>query len=226
MIFYLKANRNNSYVIPNLKHWLDAVMMYENGFAYILCDNPKLKERIMDGIPLDSNRVAFLESERNNEEINFVLENICKVDKWKRVGQAHLTTHWHAKSIGCQYFWNIDADDTFVCLDPIRMAEMFRIVEKYAQLYSIKMFSLDMWRSMSISEHWAKGANWSLGIVYVDNREPWNGILMEHCKDSAFQARTYPYDNGSVAYTLDNGSVSSANVLGGYQNKERRGVLR
>ena len=30
--------------------------------------------------------------------------------------------------------------------------------------------------------------------------------------------RQYLYDNGSVAYTLDNGSLSGANVLGGYQN--------
>ena len=30
--------------------------------------------------------------------------------------------------------------------------------------------------------------------------------------------RNYYYDNGSVAYTTDNGEVSTANILGGYQN--------
>lgn len=194
MIFYLKVNRNNSYVIPNLKHWLDAVMLYEGGFAYILCDNPELKQRIMKELTLNPERTEFLESDRNCCEINGILDNICGGNKWVKVGQAHLKTHWHACEKQYPYFWNIDADDTYVCLDPIRMAEMFRTVEKYSVDNSIRMISLDMWRSMSVEERWPKGNNWSLGIVFVDNQVSWPMILETHCLDKEFQKRTFPLD--------------------------------
>lgn len=194
MVFYLKANRNNSYVIPNLKHWLDAVMLYEGSITYILCDNLELKQRIMNGLALDSKRVEFLESDRNCSEINNVLTSICRNNKWVKVGQAHLKTYWHAQERQYPYFWNIDADDTYICLDPIRMVEMFKIIEKYSADNSIRMNSLDMWRSMSVNEHWAKGDNWSLGIVFVDNQIPWPKILMDHCHDKEFQENIFPLD--------------------------------
>ena len=105
MVFYLKANRNNSYVIPNLKHWLDAVMLYEDSIAYILCDNPGLKDRIVNELDIDYERVSFIESDRDNEEMNSVLRSFCRVNRWYKVGQAHLKTHWHAVEQGYPFFW-------------------------------------------------------------------------------------------------------------------------
>ncbi len=194
MVFYLKVNRNNSYVLPNLKHWLDAVMMYEGSYAYILCDNSELKSRILSELKIDNARMSFLESDRNNDEINRVLNNICRVNKWVKVGQAHLKTHWHADESKYDSFWNIDADDTFICLDPIRMVELFKKVEDYCRASGIRMISLDMWRTMSINEKWPKGDNWSLGVVYVDNSVSWKDILLEHCTDSEYGSMTFPFD--------------------------------
>lgn len=192
--FYLKVNRDNSYVISNLKHWLDAVMLYEGGFAYILCDNPTLKQRILNTLTLEAERTEFLESDRNCGEINEILTSICGDNKWFKVGQAHLKTHWHACEKQYPYFWNIDADDTYICLDPIRIAEMFKIVEKYSIDNSIKMNSLDMWLSMSVNERWTKGGHWSLGIVFVDNQVSWPRILAKHCHDDEFQKNTFLLD--------------------------------
>lgn len=184
-------------MIPNLKHWIDAVMLYEGGFAYILCDNPELKQRIVSEIFLDAKRTEFLESDRSCNEINLILGSVCRINKWVKVGQAHLKTHWHASEKQYPFFWNIDADDTYICLDPIRLAEMFKTVEKYSVENSIKMNALDMWRSMSIDERWAKGDNWSLGVVFVDNRLPWPKILEEHCNDEEFQKNIFPLDKDS-----------------------------
>ncbi len=193
MVFYLKANRDNSYVIPNLKHWIEAVTVNDNNYAYILCDNPILKEKIVKEIVL-SEKVSFLESYRENNDINKILENICGISKWKKVGQAHLTTHWHATNKKYKYFWNIDADDTFFCIDPIRIAELLEEIEKYCIEKNIDMISLDMWRSMSINERWNKGDNWSLGIVFVNNMIKWNEIMINHCKDDALKDMVLPYD--------------------------------
>ena len=81
MVFYLKANRNNSYVIPNLKHWIDACRMYENSLIFILCDNETLKERICREILIEDSNITFLESMRDCCEINTILENVCTISK-------------------------------------------------------------------------------------------------------------------------------------------------
>lgn len=195
MVFYLKVNRNNNYVIPNLKHWLDACMLYDNSIIYILCDNDNLKKKIEQELVIDYNRVSFLESDRDCSEMNEVLHQICAVNKWVKVGQAHLKTHWHADEQGHDFFWNIDADDTFVCLDPIRIVEMFQSVEQYSKSMEITMNGLDMWRSMSVHEHWSKGDNWSLGITFVDNRVDWKTLLMEHRKEPRQLKKIYETDS-------------------------------
>jgi hypothetical protein len=184
--FYLKVNRNNSYTIPNLKHWIDAASLVKNADIFILCDNEELKEKIESSINYDKNRVAFLESDRQCKAINFILENVC-TEKWMKVGQAHLTTHWHANKNQYSSFWNIDADDTFICLDAVRISEMFKYVEQYSKKQRIAMNSLDMWYSCSVNEKWnpdwQPGAHWSFGITFVDNNIEWEKLLLEHCHD-------------------------------------------
>lgn len=182
MVFYLKVNRGNGYVIPNLKHWLDATMLYEDAIVYILCDNPELKERIRLKISVEEGRVSFLESERNDQTMNEILREVCITNQWIRIGQAHLTTHWNADAHGYQFFWNIDADDTFVFLDPLRMVDMFHCVEEYSLRNGVHMNSLDMWRSVSVHEKWETGKHWSLGVVFVDNRVDWKTTLATYSK--------------------------------------------
>ena len=182
MVFYLKVNRENSYVIPNLRHWLDAAMLYENSVIYILTDNIDLKNRISAEISIDTTRVFFIKSERNNADMNTILNDICVTEKWVRIGQAHLTTHWHANKNNYPFFWNIDADDTYIFLDAIRIVEMLKCVEKYSVDNKIHMNALDMWRSVSFHEQWEAGKHWSLGVVFVDNRIDWKNTLMTYSK--------------------------------------------
>lgn len=182
MVFYLKINRNNSYVINNFKHWLAATMYYDNSIVYVVCDNPELKNLVEKTIIIDSDRVEFIESDRDRADMNHILKNICSCTKWTRVGQAHLKTHWHADEHEYKRFWNIDADDTFVCLDPVRIVEMLKTVEEYSKKNGIAVNGLDMWRSMSIAENWVKGDNWSLGITYIDNSLDWKRIMLDYCE--------------------------------------------
>ena len=182
MVFYLKINRDNNYSITNFIHWLKATMLYEGAIAYVICDNPKLQERIESQYDIDNSRVVIIESERNNPRMNKVLDEICCCTKWIRVGQAHLTAHWHAKMNGYANFWNIDADDTFMCLSPLRIVELLNIVEKNSKENGIDVNGLDMWRSMSAHEKWSKGINWSLGITYINNSLDWLDIFAKHSR--------------------------------------------
>jgi len=52
--------------------------------------------------------------------------------------------------------------------------------------------------------------------VIQENEYNHEGIRISKTENGT--ERQYIYDNGSVAYTLDNESISSANILGGYQN--------
>ena len=180
MVFYLKINRENNYSVTNFMHWLKVTMLYEDAITYVICDNPKLQQRIESQYDIENSRVIFIESERNNPRMNKVLEDICCCAKWIRVGQAHLTAHWHAKLNGYSNFWNIDADDTFVCLSPLRIVELLNIVEKYSNENGIDVNGLDMWRSMSAHEKWSKGINWSLGITYINNSLDWLDIFEKY----------------------------------------------
>lgn len=195
MVFYLKINRDNNYSVTNFIHWLKATMLYEGAITYVICDNPKLQQRIESQYDIENSRVVFIESERNNPRMNKVLDDICCCAKWFRVGQAHLTAHWHAKMNGYSNFWNIDADDTFMCLSPLRIVELLNIVEKNSKDNGIDVNGLDMWRSMSAHEKWSKGINWSLGITYVNNGLDWLNIFAEHSHGYKKEMRIDENDN-------------------------------
>ena len=199
MVFYLKVNRNNSYVLPNLKHWIKAAQACETPKIYILCDNSLLKENIIREIDLDGD-IELIESYRDNQEMNSVLDDIT-VGKWSKIGQAHLTTFWHAKENGYENFWNIDADDTFVCLDGVRCGEMLRTVEEYADKHRIAMMGLDMWRSISEAERWDSVPHWSFGVTYTDNRVDWVGEMKKHCSDEDYTKMKKFYRNVDWFFT-------------------------
>ena len=52
--------------------------------------------------------------------------------------------------------------------------------------------------------------------IIQENKYNHEGIRVSRTQSGT--TRNYFYDNGSVAYTTDNGAVSTANILGGYQN--------
>lgn len=195
MVFYLKINRDNNYSITNFMHWLKATMLYEGAITYVICDNPKLQQRIESQYYIDKKRVVFIESERNESSMNEVLDDICCCTKWIRVGQAHLTAHWHAKMNCYSYFWNIDADDTFMCLSSLRIVSLLKMVEEFSKENSIDVIGLDMWRSMSAHEKWSKGINWSLGITFINNNLDWIDIFSKYSPEYKNEMCIDEYDN-------------------------------
>lgn len=171
-VFYLKVNRNDNYTFTNLQHWIDIIEAM-NGKFYIICDNEKLKENILNRVCFASPKINFIKSCKNKKLQNIV-KNIA-TGFWKNATYAHLTTFQHAKKHGIINFWNIDADDTAFCIDPVKCVEALSYVEHYACMNNVNLFSLDMWRS---STH---GRHWSFGITFVRGNDMVFDVIEKHC---------------------------------------------
>ena len=186
MFFYLKVNRMDEFVFKNVQHWIDCIALLPDSVIYIICDKPELRQSITNRVDSKNKEIEFLSSCYDAEVLQYIISNITDA-VWRKAGYAHATTFWHAKQNNIEKFWNIDADDTYVCLDPVRMVEMLKIVEKYADENGINIFSLDMWRS-NLKTY--KGLNnWSFGITYTDNSVDWLELMTEHCEDKEFRCR-------------------------------------
>ncbi len=195
MVYYLKVNRENTYVIPNLRHWIDTALLDEDAIIYILCDNKDLERKIVEEIKIDNGRVFFLESAFSSKELDLILSEVT-MGNWKRIGCAHLTTFLHARDNGYKKFWNIDADDTFFCLDELRLKEALEIVESYCTSNGIVMANLDMWRT--ISEYRGDPVrHWSFGVTYTDNAIDWLELMKNHRNDSGY------HDIPKLNYNID-----------------------
>ncbi len=181
MVFYLKINRNELYTFRNLQHWIRIIECMPDSRGYILCDNNELKEAVLNKVEFPKDAVAFMESCKDSSETEYIVSNITNA-LWRNAGYAHISTFSHAKENRYPYFWNIDADDTCICLSPKRACEMLSKVEMYAREEKVNIFSLDMWPTRT------KGYHWSFGVSFVDNTVDWFGIMKEHCQDAAFKA--------------------------------------
>ena len=178
MFYYLKVNRNCEYAIKNLQHWIDTIESdFENEYC-ILCDNESLKSRIINEI-YSKKELVFLESEKN-EDLNVIVQNVC-VEKWKNAGFAHMTTFYDAKRKGLVEFWNIDADDTFICLPPKRCSDLLNEIKAQAVKNRISLFSLDMWRT--VVQRVYREYHWTFGITYTDCSIDWMKIATKYCQD-------------------------------------------
>ena len=187
-IFYLKVNRDENYTYRNLQHWIDIVSEIPEGVAYIICDNETVRKKIFEKINCINTKVYIIESNRINSELEFLLLNIC-ISGWKKPGLAHLTTFLHAEENSFQEFWNIDADDTYICLSKERCAEVLYTAQEYAKDNGIDLFSLDMW----YTRHYEVGpeAEWSFGITYVNNKVQWLEFMKQHCVDTEYKLTKY-----------------------------------
>lgn len=125
--------------------------------------------------------VKFMENRKDSQEVDYIVSHVTD-DLWRNAGYAHMSTFWHAKENQHPYFWNIDADDTCICLSPQRACEMLSKAEMYTVENKVAAFSLDMWATRT------KGVHWSFGITYIDNMIDWYDIIREHCEDEAFKA--------------------------------------
>ena len=175
--FYLKVNRKEPFALKNLSRWIDAAYLM-NADCYIICDDDDLKAQIIESLLLYS-EVRFIKS-HVNKELQFIVDSIANRN-WKNAAYAHLTSFWDSKERGYKFFWNIDADDTRMCVSIDRMVEILKTVEDYAESNKIECFSLDMWRSET------RGKHWSFGITYISNQVEWLKICREKCMDEEYK---------------------------------------
>lgn len=174
MVFYLKINRDIGYSIRNLKRWL-SVANERKAKCFLICDNERLKENIVRAIDMNGYpdlNIKWIESIKSKQSLALI-KNMTN-ERWKNAGLAHLTTFLHAQKHGYTSFWNIDADDTMMCLNQVRVVECLEKAETYAEDNGIDIFSLDMWRSQS------RGRSWSFGITYVRGDNVWEEIIVRN----------------------------------------------
>lgn len=165
--FYLKVNSHSGYTIKALQHWIDIVHFMDGDFI-IICDKEKLKKFILKNIKFYNANVKFIKS------IKKPLKNIVKemvTGFWANAAYAHLTTFFHAQRNGIKEFWNIDADDTIIAMQPQKAVELLRNAENYAKKQDISLFSYDMWRSRTRSKAW------TYGVTYTRNYEKLIGLF-------------------------------------------------
>jgi len=192
MVFYLKVNRLIDYTIRNLQVWVSIIAEFKDAYAYILCDNEKLADRVNEEVDFKGISWSFLESRRDIEYLDLV--KVISVAKWHNAAYAHLTPFIHAKEQGYHEYWNIDADDTLFCAATNRVAEMIEGATLYAKNHDIDLFSLDMWRSRSYSMHW------SFGITYTNGNVDWLHVMKRHM--SCVNGSKY-FMNGNHAKNID-----------------------
>ena len=185
MVFYLKINRENEYVVSNLRHWMDAL---EAGYdeankIYVLCDNAGLRKKVKASLYHYKTPIHFIESRVDSKELNEIIPAITN-HQWENAGYAHATTFLHARENGFSEFWNIDADDTFLCLDSFRLWQALSTAEMYFRERQIAMASFDMNHSRRV---WLNGSElWTFGITYTKNDVDWISIMRSHCHDSEY----------------------------------------
>lgn len=178
--FYLKINRDETFAYRNLERWIEVACLF-GADCYILCDQQRIKKTIIEKNIL-LGKIVFISSDRNAESEK-IAHNIVIDKKWFNAALAHMTTFWNADANGYDYFWNIDADDTFVCLSAERIKELFALCEDYAEKHQIDCFSLDMWRTVT------GGAHWSFGITYTNAHRNWRSIIERRSAEPDYRNR-------------------------------------
>lgn len=181
MVFYLKINRNERYTFRNLQNWVNIVESIPDSQYYILCDNDELQQAVLEQVVFENSKVDFIKSCKTSPKLDYIVSNVTN-ERWRNAGYAHLTTFWHAREKQYPSFWNIDADDTCICLRTERACEMLRMAESYAREKNADALSLDMWLTRTMGSHW------SFGITYIKNRADWYEVLESQCKNEELKA--------------------------------------
>ena len=163
---YLKVNRPSDYFIPSVKNAVEIMQFLPNRKIFFICDNPQIRAQIEKEVDLSSLKFGWIQSQRDDPDVKLIV-NKATVPMWNNAGFAHMTTFWHARENHFENFWNMDADDFRFFDPPEKVAKMFDEVERVADEKQIKIFSLDLWPTLSYGKHW------SFGTTYVDNRFPW-----------------------------------------------------
>lgn len=175
--FYLKVDKGSGLALNNLGSWLNAVFLM-GGDCYILCDRDDVIQKVKERVAFAD--VTFLKSDRESDEIAPIVEGVIPANGMANAGFAHLTTFLHARDRDYDFFWNIDADDTQLCLSVERIAELLGCAGTYAEVKGLDCFSLDMHTSRTGGRHW------SFGVTYTKNRRDWLPVLRSHRNDVAY----------------------------------------
>lgn len=180
IVFILKANKYASWSIRCVLHWIEAIRIIPNSAIIILCDNNDLKDRLLC---LDSalREDQFVKSKRDSAVLKSIVETDIFEPYWKNIAYAHLSTFLIAEELECDEFWNIDADDTFFCLTPKRLAEVLISARNEALSKNIDIFSLDMWYSRLFGYHW------TFGVTYTNNSPDWLSLMKQHINDISYE---------------------------------------
>lgn len=186
-VFYLKINSDKDYSFRCLQHWINIINYYEGDF-YIVCDDLRIKKNIYNTINFANKNIKFISS-REQKLKNYV--NNIATDKWYNATYAQLITFYHSRKYNIQRFWNIDADDTMLCLCADEVAKILKNISNYAIINNVDAFSLDMHRSRT------KGKHWSFGITYIQNKVDWFELLP---KDNSWIKKYEQYD---YSFNLD-----------------------
>ena len=125
---YLKVNRSEDYAIKNLSRWIDASFLMGMD-CYVVCDDEALKKKINEQLIIYRD-IGFIKSNKG-DELTYIVKNIANRN-WINAAYAHLTTFFHSRG-KYDFFWNIDADDTRMCVSIDRMVEILKGVEKYSE---------------------------------------------------------------------------------------------
>lgn len=169
--FFLKINRSDNFAIDNLSRWIDVAYLMDAD-CYIICDRDDVTKRIKEELVM-SDYAIFLQSIKN-DETKQIVEKISRARVWHNAAYAHLSTFIYAKEYGYDCFWNIDADDTWMCLPIKRLKKALRLVEQYADDNYFDALGLDMWRTVKT------GKAWTFGVTYTDNRIDWINAFIKY----------------------------------------------
>lgn len=161
-IFYLKQNKVNGYSLKFLQQWIDIIP--DTSKIFIIVDDNKYLKKIVDTVKFKNRNVFFIKSIRNHYICSLL--NRLNIDKsWINAACAHLTTFYHSQKHNIKTFWNIDADDTLICLNPDKAYFCLRQVSDYAIKNNIDAFSLDFYYSRGAG----KFNHWSFGVSHIIN---------------------------------------------------------
>lgn len=176
--FFLKINRSDDFAVENLSRWLDAARMLKED-CYVICDKQEIVDKIKKRLFLLQD-VVFLTSIKNDETEELV-KLVARARVWHNAAYAHLSTFIYAKQYGYSHFWNIDADDTWMCIPMPKLKKCLMMIEEYAQKENYTAFSLDMWKSVK------KGKCWTFGVAYIENEMDWKAVFLKYGRQKAYE---------------------------------------
>lgn len=193
-MFYLKVNKLEKYSFLSLQHWINIIKEMNADFI-IICDKKELEKQIYKKINFYDDKlynIKFIKSYSKPFK-NFINKLVDPF--WVRAGNAHLTTYYHAKLNNIENFWNIDADDTTILLEPNKIAGILKDISNYANKNNISNLSLDMWRSRTAGKQWSFGITYTnMNIDYFDIFEKETNLNWRKYRKDGFYLKTVSLD--------------------------------